>query len=204
MSSVTKKIFTQSFSKDFYIITQACVIFVFKTLSIPPCLGDVWRHSPGYFMFHNFYFSPISNSLSPPSLTWDWPIHADFSIISASPLTDQFSSREILDTILKMTRHHASSFSHFLRHLLHTVLWDSLYDALGQLRDAWMKMKDTRRVCFAVLVSPSAIVIWCYKSPCRAHLWPTTNQNSGSIFYSSILLFRGVYQFDFVKARLER
>ena len=71
----------------------------------------------------------------PPSLTWDWPIHADFSIISASPLTDQFSSREILDTILKMTRHHASSFSHFLRHLLHTVLWDSLYRALGQLRD---------------------------------------------------------------------
>ena len=63
--------------------------------------------------------------------------------------------------------------------------------------------EDERKVCFAVLVSPSAIVLRCYKSPCRAHLWPTTNQNSSSLWVQ-FFFFGMCYQFDFVKARLER
>ena len=120
-------------------------------------------------------------TLCPPSLTWDWPIHADFSIISASPLTDQFSSREILDTILKMTRHHASSFSHFLRHPSHSFMGLSLWcprSAQGYLDEDERNKKGvfcgvgvTLRYCHLMLqVTLSCSSLTNNKSKQRQHL----------------------------------
>ena len=122
------------------------------------CSIPRWCMATLPWIFHNFYFSPISNSLS-------WIIDRFMLISPWLAPAHHWSSlqREILDTILKMT---PDNMNH------HSVKTSFTILQLGSIR--WRLQVRCVLRC------------WCHPPPLsseitshpRAHLWPTTNQNT--------------------------